>query len=302
MSDSKLPKKFKETFQKFNKLKTAHQSGKIADNAYEAEILKLVVQDKDGQSWRLTEQGEWLWYNGESWEPQNPPDVNKKKISWPIIVVSAAIILLCFCGSMIFGVMKLGDGIDLSTLFPKNNSEEIHQTIEEDTLAPEDESSFEEETLVLPENDIEISRPIEDFTLSQQQLSVVDDFGKPDAFTLVEVDDPEGNHIRHEIWAYYQGKTSYTFMDGVFINSGEVEVLPEGYFPTPFHPEQFTLGNSSEQVRAVLGDSSISLIENSDAIQPGAQFFAGQQLILGFLEDRLYYVEALVFIPEGSGQ
>jgi hypothetical protein len=302
MPDTKLPKKFEETVQKLNNLNTAHQSGKITDDVYDTEVLKLVIQDKDGQSWWLTKQGEWLWYNGKSWVPQDPPTVNRKKISWPIIVVPAVIILVCLCASMIFGLLKLGDGIDLSAFFPNNSQEEVYQAIEEDIQAPENEPSLDEGALVLPEDGSKPSPPSEDFTLSQQQLSVVDDFGKPDAFTLVEVDDPDGNHIRHEVWAYYQGKTSFTFVEGVFINSGEVEVLPEGYFPTPYHPEQFSLGNSSEQVRAVLGDYPISLIENSEAIQPGAQFFAGQQLILGFLEDRLYYVEALVFIPEGSGQ
>jgi hypothetical protein len=116
----------------------------------------------------------------------------------------------------------------------------------------------------------------------------------------MEVDNKEGSQIRLEMWAYHGGKTSFTFTDGVFKFEGEVEALPVGYVPTPYHPNQFPLGSTPEQIMTLLPGVTIVPVQNSEGIQQGVLLYSGQQLILGFLNERLYYVDAMVFVPEGS--
>jgi len=40
--------------------------------------------------------------------------------------------------------------------------------------------------------------------------------------------------------------------------------------------------------------------ENSGFIEEGVELYISQQLILGFLEDRLFYVDAMALAPEGD--
>jgi hypothetical protein len=77
-------------------------------------------------------------------------------------------------------------------------------------------------------------------------------------------------------------------------------MLPTGFIPAPYRPTQFTLGASLEQVDALLLDYPLVPLENSEVVNPGAEMFVAQQLVLGFINNHLFYVDALAFVPEGS--
>ena len=87
-----------------------------------------------------------------------------------------------------------------------------------------------------------------------------EDFGWPDTFSISEVDNLEGEPIRYETWVYYTWKSSFTFADGVFTNSGETQQLPEGFIPAPYQPNHFILGASPEQVKAWMGNNPLTSV------------------------------------------
>lgn len=162
---------------------------------------------------------------------------------------------------------------------------------------------FENETNVPIESPINEAEQFTEtdlmFVLSEQQQIVYEEFDWPDSFMIMEVDDIEGRQVRLETWDYYGGKTSFTFSDGEFLVDGETETLPLGFLPTPFRPDMFILGSSFEEIQTLLAFYPLIPSSSSPALQEGVEIYAGQQLILGFLNDRLFYVDAMAFVPEG---
>lgn len=53
------------------------------------------------------------------------------------------------------------------------------------------------EVIVTPTPEIEIAAD-GDVTLSEQQQLILDEFGWPDSFMIMEIDDKEGNRVRFE--------------------------------------------------------------------------------------------------------
>jgi len=302
----KLTPPFSELENRFITLQKRFQEQEIDRSTYQAEIQKLVIQDQTGDSWWLGgEDGQWYWHNGQDWIPRDPPSSEstppqgppsksihgKRKFPWPILIVPGSLVLLCSCAAILYftGVF------DSLTESIRRDSEatQVSQTTEEVT-SPRPTTATpgsEEDLLVVPE-----------VTLSEQQQLLIDEFGPPDSFTILEADSDQGESVHFETWIYYRGKITYTFFDGIFQVEGDAESLPTGFIPTPHHPDQFPLGASPDQIQALLPDHTLVSLENSEALQPGAQMFVSQQLVLGFLENELFYVDALAFVPEGSEQ
>jgi len=300
-----LPPHFSELETKFISLQKRFQAKEIDLSTYQAEIQKLVVQDQTGASWWLGgEVSQWHWHDGQEWVSRDPPSANsapvqptpsprpvkgKRKISWPLLAIPAVLAFLCIFAIVLYatGVFnKLNDsirGIPGAT--------EVAQITEEEPglSHPTSPPGSEEPPLVLPS-----------VALSQEQQLLIDEFSWPDSFTILEADVDQGEPMRFETWIYYRGKITYTFFEGIFQVEGDVEPLPAGFISTPHHPDQFPLGASPDQIQTLLSDHTLVPLENSEAIQPGAQMFVAQQLVLGFLDNQLFYVDALAFIPEGS--
>jgi len=299
------PPHFVELESRFFSLQERYQTGEIDLVTYQDEMEKLVVQDHTGASWWLGgENGQWHWHDGQEWVPRDPPSADsapeqptpspkpakgKRKISWPLLAIPIALAFLCFCVVALYAtgvINKLSESI----LGISGPAEVAQVTEEEPGLIQSTSSpSTEQPPLVLPT-----------VALLQQQQLLIDEFGWPDSFTILEADADQGDPVRFETWIYYRGKISYTFFDGIFQVEGDVETLPQGFISTPHHPDQFPLGASPDQIQALLPDYTLVPLENSEAIQPGAEMFVAQQLVLGFLDNRLFYVDALAFIPEGS--
>ena len=212
----------------------------------------------------------------------------KRKIAWPLLLLPIFVILCCL--SLVFVVaagliVQLRD-YPLIDLIPSQVAQIFTQV-----------PILDETPMWTPEASINLEQALE---LSEQQQMTVDQFSWPDTFIIMEIDDQQGNHVRLETWVYCQGKTSYTFTDGVFQSDGEAITLPDGNIPTPYHPNQFPLGASPEQIQSLLTNSTLVPFENSGFIQEGVDLYISQQLILGFLEDRLFYVDAMTSVPDGD--
>ena len=115
---------------------------------------------------------------------------------------------------------------------------------------------------------------------------------------IMESDDVEGNQLRHEYWNYYQGKTIFIFVDGIFQIDSNINSLPDGYLPSPYHPNQFPLGISFVQLQMLLPEHKLIPMENTEYIKPGLTMYASQQAVFSFIQDRLFYIETIALVPE----
>jgi hypothetical protein len=301
LAQSQLPPEFSKLYQKYLEIVETFNSGKIEASSYQAEIDNLRLKDNKGDEWRISKDGRWYYHNGIEWLQREPPQsqaepslpeerVNlpqaqtpdgpnpnstplpkKKKRVWLFIVIPIAVIACC----VVLAILAYSFGL-------------LNWYLTDDRVDQPQEITL-----------IDNQDPVE---LSEDQHLVYDDFGWPDTFTISEIDNLEGIPIRYETWVFYNGKSSFTFADGVFIASGEAQALPEGYIPAPYQPNQIKLGASTEQVKEWMGSNPFTAVEESDNIQEGGEFFVGQQILLGFLDDRLFFVDTFAFVPEGSEQ
>ena len=296
MDRSQLPPQFTEIFNKYTSLTNAYQAGQIDNATYQSEIKKLVFKDEKGQFWWLGTDGTWFWNNGQTWVPRDPLSItgagqhpipppggtSKKKKTWLFILIPGILLFVCLC---IFSIFALSTLYNLGNSSPAGNDNTEIPLDSDELMSPTQQEITGTGTLV---------------SLSSQQQSLVNDLGYPDAFSIVEVETDKAEFVRLETWIYYVASTSYTFSDGNFKMDGAVEDIPDGFIPAPHHPDQFPLGVSLEQIRSLLPDHDLSLFNHSDAFQEGVQLYVSQQLVLSFRDNRLFYVEAFAFVPEGS--
>lgn len=133
--------------------------------------------------------------------------------------------------------------------------------------------------------------------MSEEQQTVLDVFGLPDAFSRIGLPDSEGRLLRHDTWSYFNGLTSYIFVDGNFLRREVFADKGGPVTPSPYSPAQFSLGMSKAQVRAALPDVTLSPIPEAESFLSGygaeVELLGTSQLLLAFIEDSLVIVEAL---------
>lgn len=129
---------------------------------------------------------------------------------------------------------------------------------------------------------------------------VLAELGRPHAFSLTFEQEPEGGLYRVETWTYADVGMTFTFVDGVLIEtagvdteSSEIVVWPVDYDPLAFTPEM-----TLEQVKALLGGQELVSLEVPVEFGEGMVFYAGDQIIIGFTEGTLEFVETLPITVE----
>jgi hypothetical protein len=325
MPQEQLPPEFDKLYQKFLDLHKDIVLGQLDSEEFQAALENLNLNDKFGGEWRLSKDGNWYFNNGIEWVQRDPqslypksshdlkkeedtlepntasseiekspgegekPSPEKKsgnrKIKWIYILIPVVVIICCLC------VMLFWYFWDDSDSFIDDGIQNSEETQTQAYASTND--------TIISHNEDQDVRNIE-VLLSDQQQTVFDDFGWPDAFILVEMDNLQDEPIRHEIWHYYLAQTSFLFSNGVFISDSEVEMPPAGILPTPYTPDQFPVGVSLEEIQTLMGDVSFKPVKDSELIQEGFQLYAGDKILLGFVDDQLVYVEALAVLPEGS--
>jgi len=120
--------------------------------------------------------------------------------------------------------------------------------------------------------------------------------GSPDAF-VITVDEVDGVLVRAESWLYYEVATQIDLLDGEILWTVELEPLASGaLYPLWFEPAQFDLLASTEDVRSGLADVELEEIGIEDEAFESGLFLAGEQLLLGFVDDQLVYVETFPLV------
>lgn len=124
------------------------------------------------------------------------------------------------------------------------------------------------------------------------------ELGGPDAF-VVTVDEYEGTVVRHESWTYYSAGTQIDLVDGEIVWDVEIEPLPDGTFlPLLYDPYEFDMLSSTDEVLGRLHDVELERLPASDDLDiDGVDLYGGEQLLLGFVEDQLVYVETFPAVP-----
>ena len=124
--------------------------------------------------------------------------------------------------------------------------------------------------------------------------TVLAKLGPPDAFSL-RFDALEGQSVRWETWSYFDFGTRFDFVDGELLWTVALEPVPDGVIYAHFYaPEDFRSGMTIAQVKALLDDQTLDEIDLSEVDLEGGIALAGDQILLGFQDDRLVFVETVI--------
>ncbi len=136
------------------------------------------------------------------------------------------------------------------------------------------------------------------FPAEDNRPGILEQMGPPDAFTL-SFEELNGQMVRQEEWSYFDDLTRMDFVDGTLLWTLRIEALPDAsLYASYYDPQSFTEGISLAQVQALLPNQDLVEIDTSDQGIPGGQLVAGDQILLGFDQDRLVYVQTFPLMPE----
>ena len=131
--------------------------------------------------------------------------------------------------------------------------------------------------------------------------TVMEEMGPPDAFVLkfMELD---GQIVRWETWSYFDFTTQFEFVDGELLWTVELEEVPDGsIFAHWYDPAIFQPGMSSGDITELLFEQDLLEIDLASLDLEGSLVLAGDQILLGFENDQLVYVETLILSPDPEG-
>jgi len=146
-----------------------------------------------------------------------------------------------------------------------------------------------------------------DAEIVDDRPGVLEYLGPPDAFdiSIVEVEDGQ---VRKESWRYFQYGTRVDFVDGEAIWTIEIDPMPEDtFFAAWYDPLSFKAGMNVSEVSQVIAEASpaeaepeqISLTQGGEDLADG-NMLVGDQIIVGFDQGQLVYVETIALMPEGG--
>ncbi len=137
-----------------------------------------------------------------------------------------------------------------------------------------------------------LAAPMED-----QRKGVLDSLGPPDAFTL-EWQELNGKSVRWEEWSYFDFKSRFDFVDGELLWTLEIPAAPDGsVYAHAFDPLAFEAGMSVAQVKSLFPDLAFMDVPLAEADIPAGVVLATDQLLLGFDQDQLVYVQTFILSP-----
>jgi len=132
--------------------------------------------------------------------------------------------------------------------------------------------------------------------------TVMEEMGPPDAFTI-KFQELEGQIVRWETWSYFDFTTLFEFVDGELLWTIELEEVPNGSIFAHFYdPADFQAGMSPVDVNYLLADQELLEIDLAALDLEGSFALAGDQILLGFENDQLVYVETVILSPAEDGQ
>jgi hypothetical protein len=143
--------------------------------------------------------------------------------------------------------------------------------------------------------------------LPDERQQILENLGRPDEFDIAIVQVEAGQVRRESCWYYGLG-TGVDFVDGAIVWTIELEPAAQGtLFPAWYDPTDFETGMSIEAATALLVASpagttpeTIDLSGGGDDLI-GGMLLVGDQIMLGFQDGALVYVETVGGSTEGGG-
>lgn len=142
------------------------------------------------------------------------------------------------------------------------------------------------------------------FETVDRRGALLGELGGPDAF-VVKADEIAGEVSRLESWTYYAAGSQIDLLDGEILWTAEVDDLPNGsWLPLAYTPLEFTLLAGVDDTLAALPGADLRSLPDvaAEFEVAGAEVWAGEQLVLVFVEDALVYVEAFALAPGQPGE
>ncbi len=276
MSLPDLPPTFQALETRLIDLQARYQRGELEASAYQAAVQELKVQDHLGRTWWLGgEPGAWHLWDGIAWVRGVPPSsLQARQVpAAPRTKRSMRPIALgCGLGLIIIAILV---GVFLIIGWQAYQQEPVIV----EGVAPE-------------------ALTLSQYSLSSDQLNVIDRLGYPEAFVILfyEEDQVDGSlrDVRFETWSYYTSSVEYTFINGVQEAEDPLEVELVGDLqPIPYQPEQFVAYMSLDEVIASAGLETYLVIPLEKELVEGGEVYYADELTFGLKDDELLYVEAL---------
>lgn len=153
-------------------------------------------------------------------------------------------------------------------------------------------AQMEEAIAVLPE-------PIGDNDRDQIRSMI----GLPDAFTISferSGEDGDGPLVRYETWYYYELLTAYEFADGALISNLPMDPVDGVVFlPKKYDPADFERTTTWDDIAPMLRDPDSFVARELEAeYEVQLVFYAGEQLLVVFDDEGLFYVETVSLAAE----
>lgn len=135
------------------------------------------------------------------------------------------------------------------------------------------------------------------------RLAILAELGSPDAFSIAFEQDPAGGQYRVETWFYAGAGMVLTIADRVLIETGGFDASSEelSAWPVDYDPLSFQGGMTLEAVQALLAGQELVSLEVPEEFGAGMVLYAGDQIVLGFSEGELEFVETLPITVDTYG-
>ncbi len=282
MSQTDLPPTFQALETRLADLRRRYSNGEIDAGRYQAEVQDLKIQDSGGVTWWLGgESGNWQYWDGRAWVRGNPAGKEPavKAVRAPGSRRSIRpFVMGCGLGLLLVGAIAV---VFLIVGW----------------------QAYQQEPMIV-EGVKPKSLTLSQFTLSSDQLDVIDRLGYPEAFSILfyEEEQVDGSlrDVRFETWGYYTFGMEYTFVNGVQEAEDFLEVeLAGDLHPIPYRPEQFVAYMSLDEVIASAGLETYMVIPLEKEFVEGGKVYYADELTFGLKDGELLYVEALALELEG---
>lgn len=161
-----------------------------------------------------------------------------------------------------------------------------------------------------PDDNGGVETPAETMSMEQalavqpedRRPTVLEEMGAPDVFQI-HFEQLDGQAVRWESWSYFDFQSAFEFIDGELLWTIELEPAPDGSFYAHFYdPHDFQAFMSVAEVRTLLEGQELEQVDLTEGDLQGGLILAGDQILLGFDQDRLVYVETFMLSPAAEGE
>jgi hypothetical protein len=163
---------------------------------------------------------------------------------------------------------------------------------------PADKESFDPST---PGADMTIETALSIDVVDRRPV-FLSNLGPPDTFSK-SADEVEGKIIVTEEWSYIEMGVRLDIIDGeiAYVMPIDTAAQDAALYPRFYDPMEFDLPMDKAAVMQILAGQDLTQLDLSEAGIEAGVMVLGDQIMLGFVEDQLVYVETFTRIPDPEG-